>query len=333
MAYKKKAPHGIIFREVLVSPMADEERILMKAIVCTKSGPADVLQLREVEKPMPGENEVLVRVHAATATIGDVILRKLHPLFFLPLQLFGMKRKGIPGHEFAGEIEAVGKEVKHFKIGDRVFGTTTGLRVGANAEYVCLPEKWEAGVPATAPTNMTYEEAAAVPVGGMTALYILRKGNIQRGQKVLIYGASGSVGTFAVQIAKNYGAEVTGVCGTANVDLVKSLGADQVIDYAKEDFTKSGQVYDVIFDAVGKTSLSRSKAALNEKGVYLSVRSSTSEKAENLIFLKELIEAGKIRSIIDRCYPLEQTAEAHRYVETGHKKGNVVINVRHGNLL
>lgn len=304
----------------------------MKAIVCTKSGPPDVLQLREVEKPMPRDNEVLVKVHAATATIGDVILRKLHPLFFLPLQLFGMKRKRIPGHEFAGEIEAVGKQVKRFKIGDRVFGTTTGLSVGANAEYVCLPEKWGAGVLATAPTNMTYEQAAVVPVGGMTALYFLGKANIQRGQKVLIYGASGSVGTFAVQLAKNYGAEVTGVCSTANVELVKSLGAEQVIDYANEDFTKSGQVYDVIFDAVGKTSFSRTKGALKEKGVYLSVRSSTSEKAENLVFLKELIEAGKIKSVIDRCYPLEQTAEAHRYVEAGHKKGNVVINMRHGNL-
>jgi NADPH:quinone reductase-like Zn-dependent oxidoreductase len=282
---------------------------------------------------MPRENEVLVRVYAATATIGDVILRKLHPLFFLPLQLFGMKRKRIPGHELAGEIEAVGKEVKRFKIGDRVFGTTTGLSVGANAEYVCLPEKWQAGVLATMPSNLTYEEAAAVPVGGMTALYILRKGNIQKGQKVLIYGASGSVGTFAVQIAKNYGAEVTGVCSTANVELVKSLGADRVIDYAREDFTKSGEFYDFIFDAVGKTSLSRSKGALKEKGLYLSVRSSTSERVENLIFLKELIEAGKIRSIIDRCYPLEQTAEAHRYVEAGHKKGNVVINVRQGNVL
>lgn len=300
----------------------------MKAIVCTKAGPPDVLQLREVEKPMPRENEVLVRVHAGTATIGDVILRKLHPMFFLPLQLFGMKRKRIPGHEFAGQIEAIGKEVKRFKTGDRVFGTTTGLSVGANAEYVCLPETWKAGVLATMPTNMTYEEAAATPVGGMTALYILRKGNIQTGQKVLIYGASGSVGTFAVQIAKNYGAEVTGVCSTANVEMVKSLGADRVIDYAREDFTKSGQTYDVIFDAVGKISLARSKGALKKQGVYLSVRSSTSEKAENLLFLKELIEAGKVRSVIDRCYPLEQTAEAHRYVEAGHKKGNVVINVR-----
>jgi NADPH:quinone reductase-like Zn-dependent oxidoreductase len=305
----------------------------MKAIVCTKYGPPDVLQLQEVEKPAPRDNEVLVRVHAATVTIGDVILRKLPPLLFLPLQLFGKKRKRIPGHEFAGKIEAVGKEVKRFKPGDPVFGTTTGLSVGANAEYVCLPEAWGTGALATKPANMTYADAAAVPVGGMTALYILRKGNIQRGQKILIYGASGSVGTFAIQLAKNYGAEVTGVCSTANVELVKSLGADQVIDYTKDDFTKSGLTYDVIFDAVGKASSSRSKSLLNEKGLFLSIRSSTIQKTEALLFLKELIEAGKIRSIIDRCYPLEQTAEAHRYVEAGHKKGNVVITVRHSNLL
>lgn len=300
----------------------------MKAIVCTKSGSPDVLQLREVEKPRPRENEVLVRVCAATAIIGDVILRKLHPLFFLPLRLSGMKRKRIPGHELAGEIEAVGREVERFKVGDRVFGTTTGLSVGANAEYVCLPEQWGAGVLAPMPANLTCAEAAAVPVGGMTALYLLEKGNIHRGQKVLIYGASGSVGTFAVQIAKYYGAEVTGVCSAANVELVKSLGADQVMDYAREDFTKSGQTYDVVFDAVRKISLSRCKEALKEKGVYLSVRSSTRERTADLVFLKGLIEAGKVRPVIDRYYPLEQTAQAHRYVETGHKKGNVVINVR-----
>jgi NADPH:quinone reductase-like Zn-dependent oxidoreductase len=300
----------------------------MKAIVCTKSGPPEVLQLKEVEKPIPKENEVLIRVHAATVTRGDIVLRKLHPLLYLPMRLFGVKRKKIPGHEFAGEVESAGKGVKHFKQGDQVFGTTTGLSVGANAEYVCLPEEWKSGVLAIKPTNMSYEEAAALPVGGMTALYILRKGNIQSGQKILVYGASGSVGTYAVQLAKHhYGAEVTGVCSTENFELVKSLGADQVIDYTKEDVTKTGPIYDIVFDAVGKIAASQSKRVLKENGFYLSIRSTTSENTKNLITLKELVEAGKIEAVIDRVYPLEQVAEAHRYVETGHKKGNVVITV------
>ena len=300
----------------------------MKAIVCTKHGPPEVLQLKEIEKPKPKENEVLVKVHAATVTQGDVMLRKLHPLMYLPMSLFGVKRKMIPGHEFAGVIESVGTNVKRFKVGDQVFGTTTGLGVGANAEYICLPEEWETGVLAIKPVNVSYEEAAPLPVGGMTALYILRKGNIQKGQKVLIYGASGSVGTYAVQLAKHhFGADVTGVCSTANIELVKSLGADQVIDYTKEDVTQNGQIYDVVFDAVGKLSSSQSKSTLKENGTYLSIRTTTSESTENLMTLKGLAEAGKIKAVIDRCYPLEGVAEAHRYVETGRKKGNVVITV------
>lgn len=300
----------------------------MKAIVSIKQGPPEVLQLRDVEKPAPNDNEVLVKVHASTVTIGDVILRKIHPLLFLLMGLFGMKRKRTPGHEYAGEVEAVGGDVKQFKVGDQIFGTTTGLSVGANAEYICVPEAWKMGVLAIKPANLTYEESASLPVGGMTALFILQKGNIQRGQKVLVYGASGSVGTFVVQIARHhFGAEVTGVCSTSNMELVKSLGADKVIDYTKEDFTQNGQTYDFIFDAVGKLSFKNVEKLLADKSHYLTVQSTTNEGNENLMLLKELAESGKVKPAIDKRYPLEQTAEAHRYVETGRKKGNVVITV------
>ena len=309
----------------------------MRAIVYREYGSPDVLHLEEVDKPTPKENEILVRVCATTVTSGVLWARRgTHPdsrLFALAVRLmFGIRRprKTILGWELSGEVEAVGRDVTLFKKGDLIFGTATGLKIGAYAEYVCLPEKWKQGVVAKKPSNMSLEEAAAVPVGGMTALYILRGANVRSGQSVLVYGASGSVGTYAVQLAKSFGADVTGVCSASNLELVRSLGADRVVDYTVEDFAQEGEVYDVVLDAVGKISRSQAKRALKKDGIYLTVKSPTKEETEDLVFLRELVEAGKLRAAIDKRYPLEETAEAHRYVDEGHKKGNVVITVAPG---
>jgi len=324
----------------------------VKAVVCERYGTPDVLMLREVVRPAPRDNEVLIKIRAASVAAGDVRMRqgRRESLPFWPFSKLAIgirrPRKPILGIELAGEIEAVGAAVTRFKPGDQVFACS-GFSVGAYAEYVCLPEDRQIAIK---PAGLSFEQAAAVPVGASTALFFLRdKARLQPGQKVLIIGASGSVGTYAVQLAKHLGAHVTGVCSGANIELVRGLGADAVIDYAREDFAAGGERYDVIFDTVGKSSFGRCKVALAPRGVYLpavmdyphlpqmawtalrggrQVRSGvSSEKADDLAFLGDLIEAGVIRPVIDRQYPLEQIAEAHRYVEQGHKKGNVVLTI------
>ena len=325
----------------------------MKAIVWTKYGSADALQLKEVEKPVPKDHEVLIRIYATTVTAGDCELRSLgrkSPIWLrVPMRLYlGLrkpKRITILGQELAGQIESVGKNVTRFRKGDQVCAWT-GLRLGAYAEYTCLPE---AGVMAAKPSNMTYEEAAALPVGGLEAVHLLRKSSIQSGQKVLINGAGGSIGTFGIQLARYFGADVTGVDSAEKLDLLRSLGAGHVIDYTREDFTKSGETYDVILDVIGKSSFSGSVRLLKQNGRYILGNPGLSQVVrgrwtrmgggrkvifreagpgiQDLVFLKELVEARQIRTVIDRRYPLEQIADAHRYVEAGHKKGNVVITV------
>jgi NADPH:quinone reductase-like Zn-dependent oxidoreductase len=330
----------------------------MKATICTKYGSPDVLQLQEVARPTPKNNEILIRVHATSVTFGDTMARNFKAIspsefnmpfiFWLLAKIsFGLKQPKITilGSEFAGEVEAVGKDVKRFKKGDQVFGYP-GQSFGAYAEYLCMPEN---SVLSIKLANMTYEEAAVVPYGAIMALNLLRKVNVHNGQKVLINGASGGIGSAAVQIAKYFGAEVTGVCGTPRLEFVKSLGADKVIDYTKEDFTQDGETYDLIFDILGKSSFSLCQGSLKPNGILLFASFKMKQlfqmlwtsrigskrvicalapgSVEDLISVKELIEAGKIKAVIDRRYPLEEAAEAHRYVETGHKRGNVVITV------
>ena len=307
----------------------------MKAVICLRYGPPEVLKIAELPKPVPADKEVLIRIKATTAHIGDTKIRRLEPglgrmkdFFFKPMMrlIVGFRgpRKKILGMELAGDIEAVGKDVTMFKPGDAVFATTE-FSFGAYAEYICMQED---RMMTLKPVNMSYEEAAPVSNAGITALVNLRKAKIQKGQKVLIYGASGSVGTYAIQIAREMGAEVTAVCSTGNMEMVSGLGAKKVIDYTQTDFTQSGEIYDVIFDAVGKIPRRKRRKALEKSGFYLSslaISGNVKLNIDDLNYLKELCEAGKLKTVIDRTYKMDRVVEAHRYVDKGHKKGNVVL--------
>ena len=317
----------------------------MKAIVCTKYGAPEFLQMKEVEKPSPKDNEILIKIHASSVSSGDSRMRRADP--FIIRLIFGFKRprKPILGVVVAGEIEAIGTSVSNYKIGDKVFGSS-GMNFGAHAEYVAVPQD---AVLALKPGKMTYEEAAAIPFGATASMHFLRIANIQKGQKVLIYGASGALGTMAVQLARNYGADITAVCSTSNIELMKSLGADHVIDYTQEDFTRNGKKYDVIFDTIGKNSLRKALKSLSDNGYLLlasagigtmisgSIKSMflkkkivsgvIKETVKDMNFFKQLIEKGSLKAVIDRTYPLEKVAEAHAYVDKGHKKGNVIISM------
>ncbi len=296
----------------------------MKAVIYEKYGTPDVLEIRNILKPIPKDNEVLVKIYSTTVSAGDWRLRKADPFVARLFNgLFKPKKVKILGFELAGIIEEVGRKVTNFKIEDSVFASC-GLKFGAYAEYKCLPQD---DLIAIKPSNMTFDEAATVPIGGLTALGFLKKAGVTNGQNILIYGASGSVGTFAVQLGKYFGANVTAVCSTANVNLIKSLGADNVLDYTREDFTKQETRFDIIFDAVGKTSKSACKNLLKPNGRYVSVKGSPDKNPNDLLFLKRIIESGKLKTVIDRRYKLEQIREAHNYVENHHKKGNVVVKI------
>lgn len=305
----------------------------MRAVIYKKYGSPKVLRITEIAKPHPKDDEVLIQVHAATVTSGDRRLRSsdFPPLFWLPARImFGLfkPKKKILGHEWAGVIKAVGKNVKKYNIGDQVFGTTTMLRTGSYASYMCLPEQWKHGVMGIKPSNLGFKDAAALPVGAMTAMYLLEKAKINAGQNVLIYGASGSVGSYAVQLVKISNATVTGVCNGTNFEMVKSLGADSLIDYTKEDYSLVSHKFDIVFDAVGKTTRSKAKKVLKIEGRFVSVKMLTKEKEEYLERIRALAEAKKLKPYIDKCYSLDEIVKAHEYVDKGHKRGNVVIAVK-----